>query len=620
MSLVICSNQDQDKTTRQEQSIYSAWSFKNDLSAVYNIPAQSQVCLHSAKVNLDGRLTISGNNGIYYDWYGQELEEGTNQQAQADSTSYPIAQEFGVAGRVAEYTADEMAEAIKQQHREYHPNRKGLFDCQVKRNVGLDFLGFDFTYGFNGSRNGSTKPSSFEPFANYLESDDIDFSWNQGTGVFQRLDTSSQLSPCVGIGLGHPLDLSNGSMIVDFSNANASKQEWAVGLTRDIPVPQQSENGDHQPPYYAQNPDLEATYALDNHQFFCDFCVHRNSDGELILTHVVMDGEEGRITREQLDYWNNSDSDLTGAGPYDIDKNTGGYEWIRFTVEGERVKVEIGHDGSVDLVTEFSSAQPKTSYFKPVSQATWCLHPLLFVGSDGTSETNSLTMSSFSGMNISGYNSREVYNGGWYETCSLLGSLGNVENALANCRSLEVDRPLPFDPSYVLEAYDQVGLNASNMVDYTPAMITAPNEHYYVTENAGVARLFGFPGRSRVNAGTFGGVAGRDLTFSSDEAPSLTTTQSIFVRLNGFGQQVLNARTGNKSTILAHLPTADGKVTSDSSGRVFYEPNRDVWLDLNNGFDIKTSDFSIDFVYSNEQYAKILQGQSICVLYFRQKP
>ena len=618
MSLVICSNQDQDQTTRQEQSIYSAWSFKNDLSSVYNIPAQSQVCLHSAKINLDGRLTISGNNGIYYDWYGEELDEGVADD-QVNTTSYPIAQEFGVAGRVEEYTADELAERIKQQHREYHPNRKGLFDCQVKRNAGLDFLGFDFTYGFNGSQTASTKPSSFEPFASISESDDIVFSWNQGTGVFQRSASTPQASPCVGIGLGHPLDLSNGSLTVDFSNVNASKQEWAVGLTRDIPVPQQTELGDHQPPYYYLDPDQEETFDLGNQDFFCDFCVHRNFNGDLILTHAVMDGL-GRLTRKQIDYWNNTNSDLTGVGPYDIDKNTGGYSWIRFTVDGERVKVEIGHGGATDLVTEFSATEPKTSYFKPVCQTNWCLHPLLFVGSDGTSETNSLTMSSFSGMNISGYNSREVYNGGWYETCSLLGSLGNGFNALALCREVETTRSFPQDPSYDDVRYTQVGLNASDMVDYTPAMITAPNEDYYFTQNAGVARLFGFPGRSLVKVGTYGGVAGRDLTFSSDEAPSLTTTQSIFVRLNGFGQQVLNARTGNKSTILAHLPTADGNVTSDSSGRVFYEPNRDVWLDLNNGFDIKTSDFSIDFVYSNEQYAKILQGQSIVVLYFREKP
>jgi hypothetical protein len=619
MSLVIASNQDQDQTARQEQSIYSSWSFKNDLSAVYNIPANSQVCLQSAKVNLDGRLTISGNNGIYYDWYGEELSIGDEDQV--NTTSYPITQDFGTAGRVEEYTADELAERVKNQHREYHPNRKSLFDCQVKRNAGLDFLGFDFTYGFNGSQNASTKPSSFEPFANVNESDDIVFSWTQATGVFQRSASTVEPAPCVGIGLGYPLDLSNGSMQVDFSNANGSAVEWAVGLTRDIPVPQQHEYGDHAPAYYSQTNACEATLLLDNQQFFCDFCAHRNASNELVLTHAVMNSDlSGRLTRKEVAYWTNTDSDLTGGGRYDLANNSGGYDKIIFTVDGEKVKVEIGHAGSTDLVTEFSASQPKTSYLKPVSQTNWCLHPLLFVGTDGVSASNTLTMESYSGMNITGYNSREVYNGGWYETSSLLGSNGNVENALANCRTVETLRSFPQDPTFDDTRYTQVGLNASNMVDYTPAMITAPNEDYYFTENAGVSRLFGFIGRSLVNAGTFGGVQGRDITFSSDEAPPLTTTQSIFIRLNGFGQQVLNARTGNRSTILAHLPTADGNVTSDSSGRVFYEPNRDVWLDLNNAYDIKTSDFSIDFVYSNEQYSKILQGQSIVVLYFREKP
>ena len=70
------------------------------------------------------------------------------------------------------------------------------------------------------------------------------------------------------------------------------------------------------------------------------------------------------------------------------------------------------------------------------------------------------------------------------------------------------------------------------------------------------------------------------------------------------------------SQLKINLPTAEAK----ESGRFFYEPNRDVWLDLDNPYEIQTSDFGIDFVYSNEQYAKILQGQSIVVLYFRKDP
>ncbi len=145
-------------------------------------------------------------------------------------------------------------------------------------------------------------------------------------------------------------------------------------------------------------------------------------------------------------------------------------------------------------------------------------------------------------------------------------------------------------------------------------MIVSPNDTYTPSSNSAVAELFGFPSKSLVNTGTYS-TAGNIVTLSliSDSAPLFANTKSIFVRLNGFGQQVLNAKTGNQSTILAHLPTAEVK----EEGLFFYEPNRDVWLDLNNPYEITTTDFSIDFVYSNEQYAKILQGQSIVVLYFR---
>ena len=133
-----------------------------------------------------------------------------------------------------------------------------------------------------------------------------------------------------------------------------------------------------------------------------------------------------------------------------------------------------------------------------------------------------------------------------------------------------------------------------------------------------MSELLGFPGRSIVNKPTDANFP--LLTFASDSAPQLDSMLSVFVRLNNFGQQVMNARTGNKSTILAHLPTADSKVASGSSQRIFFEPKNLVWLDINNPYDMIVSEFNIDFVYSNEQYAKILQGQSIVCLYFRVKP
>lgn len=616
MSLVILTNQDQDKTFRQEQSVYSPWSFKNSLSAVYNIPANSQVCLQSAKVNLDGRVTVTTNNSIWYDWYGDELDQSVD--ADIDNhTSYPIAQNFGEVNKVLELTTDELTETIYKNHNEYHPNRKGLFDCVPKRNAGLDFLGLDFFYGFNNIQTNASKPKSFEYWLGEIPLATPTFTYTPASGVFQRADYSA-VYPAVGIGLGHPLSVSNGSMRVSIANANASGVQWAVGLSRDIPIMREATdgNGRHFPPYFDSSSNKLPDTTLVQHVFYADFCAHRNYQGELVLTHTVRKNDH-ETERQEVEYWTNASSDLAGAGRYDIATNSDGYEWIQFQIKGEQVEIYAGHSSSKDLITAYTTGQPKNSYFKPVSQTCWCLHPVLFVGQSGANKTNTLTIQSFSGLNIGDYNSRNPiipHAGGWYEAMSMLSNDGNKNRGVALCREVDVRR-LPNDPTFATE-YIQTGLNASNMVDYSPAMILSPNSTYTLTTDAACAELFGFAGRSLVNTGVY---SDTELIFSSDSTPTLTSVQSIFVRLNGFGQQVLNAKTGNKSSILAHLPTADSRAVTGSSGRFFYEPTRDVWLDLNNAYDIKSTDFSIDMVYSNEQYAKILQGQTIVVLYFRQK-
>jgi hypothetical protein len=617
MSLVILTNQDQDKTFRQEQSIYSPWSFVNSLSSVYNIPANSQVCLQSAKVNLDGRVTITKNNSIWYDWFGDLLLQNVDSDID-NSTSYPIAQNFGEFDKVLELTTDELADTIQDNHKEYHPNRKTRFSCEPKRNSGLDFLGLDFGYGFFNAQNASTKPSSFSYWLGTVPAG-ARFNYTPATGVFQREDVAgTQIYPAVGIGLGTPLSLSNGSMRVDFTNANASGVQWAIGLSRDIPV--LTEGQRHRPPYYDPANNKLSDRTLLSHQFYTDFCAHRNASGELVITHSVRKNDS-ETERKEVEYWLNTNSDLTGAGRYDIDTNTEGYDWIQFKAMGEEIEIYIGSGAGTDLVTGFYTNQPKTSYCKPISQTCWCLHPVLFVGRTTTNKTNSLTLNTFSGMNLATYNSRNPatpHAGGWYEAMSMLSNDGNNQRGVALCREVDVRR-VPNDPTFAT-IYSQVALNASNVVDYTPAMILTPNSTYSPTPDASCAELFGFPGRSLVNTGVDSKIGSAIFTtFSSDGRPLLTSVQSIFVRLNGFGQQVLNAKTGNKSSILAHLPTADSRAVTGSSGRFFYEPTRDVWLDLNNAYDIKSTDFSIDMVYSNEQYAKILQGQTIVVLYFRKK-
>jgi hypothetical protein len=635
MSLVIATNKDEDLSFRQDQSIYSAFSFRNSLSSVYKIPPHSQVCLHSSKVNLDGRATITGSNSNYFDWYGEEL---TADNSQEESTSYPIQQSFGVGTEVLEINSGELADRITAQHREYYPNRMGFFECRVKRGAAQEFQGFEFESGYDTKQTNVELPDSFTPFGFSTKDEALEasrYTWtpNGLQGEFKRVDlgvgAATRNEDPVALGLGHPLSLSNGSMDVKFTNANQDSVEWSCGLSRDCPAPElwiqsginDPDGGAYAPPWY--NPlgfnqsQRDAQGPMNQYRFFCDFRAGRNALGELVVSHFVTDAQ-GDNYIEEVEYWTNTSSALAGAGRYDIDTNAEGGDGIYFTVAGEQVEVYLSKGVTMEhrLITKYVAGQPKQSYFKPVSQSCWCLHPVLFVGHNATKSlyTNSLQLS-FSGMDIKGYDSRKLYKGGWFESMSLLQSTGSQIKGLADCQAVD-NRGVPNSPFGSWEEYIPLGLNASKATDYVTGMIAAPAEKYVETQSAGVATLFGFR-TSFVHEGTISQVGDIILTkLQSGYIPELSSTQSIFVRLNGFGNQVLNARTGNKSTILAHLPTAAVK----EAGRFYYEPNRDVWLDLDNSYEIQTSDFGIDFVYSNEQYAKILQGQSIVVLYFRKDP
>lgn len=613
MSLVIASNQD-NEYIRDEQSIFTAWSFRNALSSTYKIPPNSQVCLQSAKVNLDGRMTIEQSNSVYYDWFGMELDPesvGETQHAIDFSTSYPIKQEFVDKGLVGEFTTPELAQQIKDKHREYHPNRMGHHD--VQRRTGT-FSGFDFKYGFDSDQSASSKPTTTTPWSSGESANNGSYSYNTGTGVFQRINVSGNYYNTVAILQGHPLSVSNGSMRVTFQTANASGVEWGIGLSRDCPNTfVNSDTGfDFKPVYFTHEYEIaDSSMDLDGQNYYLDFGVHRNASGELVVRQSSWDTDTQQMMFSEVKYWTNASSDLSGASRYDISKNTGGYHWAEFRVEGEKVNLYIGHSGSTDLVCQVDAVSPKDSMFKPISQTCWCLHPVLYVGSTPTATTNQLTLDTFSGLNIAGYSSDTsgAKYQGWFERLSLDGYFGVP--AEGHCKV--VDSRFMNQPENA-SFYDYIGLNASNINDYSPAMITAPNTVYFPSYNAATAQLFGFPNKSLVNVGTYS-ASGTivTLTLTSDITPTITNQKSIFVRLNNFGQQVLNARTGNQSTILSHLPTAEVK----DADIFFYEPNRDVWLDLNNPYEITTSDISIDFVYSNEQYAKTLQGQSIVVLYFR---
>ena len=65
MTSVILSNRPNERSAiALDNSIYKAWSFKNNLSSSVILPPNSQVALQSCKINVDGTFSINPNGDL----------------------------------------------------------------------------------------------------------------------------------------------------------------------------------------------------------------------------------------------------------------------------------------------------------------------------------------------------------------------------------------------------------------------------------------------------------------------------------------------------------------------------------------------------------------------------
>ena len=620
MSLVVCANQEQDGSTlRNNQSVYSAYSFRNTLSSTYKVPKNAQVALQSCKVNVDGRVVFSKNNHRFYHFIGELLDrDGTTAPQISDVTSAPVLVSMiapdDKPADVEELSLNDFANHLTDRIRSntFHPNWKGKTNVDILRNASsLDFLGFKISYDQNGSSsNVTTLPldGSFENVYNDLYDDDVTFNYTGG--VFSRSASSANL-PAIGISPFRPLSLNGGKFVVNISGssgrANASGVPWFIGLSRfnNTTTPA----GFYAPSYANDRIQKGNKMSPSSNSAFADFCVYRGRDSTLRVAHAVM-GDNGTLGMSDVKYWLNASSDFSGAAPVNIAGVN--YSDVRFTATGEQMKVEIYNLTSKAwfVITEYNAGADDTSQFKPINQACWCLHPVLGVWSTSAGRFCTLSITDYQTpplADISGYDPKKIERGGWFENLTLQGIAHefckDLENRLV-CRAGEGD-----PPTHVF-----VGLNASNGVDYDPALILDQSDIYTPSYGANGRQILGF---STGLIDSYSQEIGSLKVFNSDFAPSLTSSMAMFVRLNNFGQNVVNCFTGNKSKILAHLPRFDNTQTT---GRLYFEPQNLIWVDLDNPAEMNINEFDISFCYVNEQYATVLTGQSIVVLYFREKP
>lgn len=614
MSLVVCSNQEKDgQTIRNKQSVYSAWSFKNHLTSTYKIPRNAQVALQSCKVNVDGRVVFSKNNNRFYQYFGEKLERESGFEPNIDSvcstpTITALRSPDDKDNGVEELSLNDFSNHIsdRMDKTTYHPNYKSFTDVDVLRNASsLDFLGYSITYDQSETIDNEDNVPADDSVAPFLNSK-AELGATYTGGVFTR-NVSSNKKPAVGIFDELPMSLTAGELIVDIGGgvgrANASGVPWFIGLSRY--VNNTNDAGNFIPSYGDKKFTGNSRLPYVNTPF-CDFGCARDRNGDLrVFDSRYADGKDS-IGFNPVQYWQNASSDFSSRLNLSSD-----YTQIKFTASGEIMKLEVYNNGtkSWEVVTDYNSTENDNVQFKPINQACWCLHPVLGVFSNTAGTECSLEITKFNTppkANLLTYDPTTVERGGWFETLELEGV------AHIDCFELE-QREWNRSNSEALTK-EFVGLNASGGVDYDNVLILEPDETYGGTYGANGRQILGF------NNSIVDEYATEDISqkvFESDFPPSLASSMAMFVRLNNFGQNVVNSYTGNKSKILAHLPRFDN---TQSTGRLYFEPNNLVWIDLENPAELNITEFDISFCYVNEQYATVLTGQSIVVLYFREKP
>jgi hypothetical protein len=597
---------------------------------MYTIPKNAQVALQSVKYALNGTIALSTNGRIMYQYFGEDLDATTSLKSMTDNStvvpirtplvdtfeandalngSYPHSQQ----NKIRNYTVNEFSRAFESSLNNYiyHPNLMGNVSVNVNRDTDNKFIGFKINYDSPATTTDAAPADGFAiDLSNaYVRDETYDQAWTYASGVFTVNDPNDRGHPQSALLTEKPISANDGVLTVNFSNANASGKEWAVGLSRYV-TQYDDITGAIAPEYFSlrKSGDTRPTKKIG----FYDYLVCRKGN-VLKVYHTPYDsgdGDDGLICSRELELNN------TVAQDYDLDTNTTAYHSVRFTVSGQTIKIELIHAGASDTVYEYDAAQTNAQQLKATCISTWQLFPVLYVDSPNAGLTNSLTVTNFIGCDMPSdwtIDGENLVNAepSWYTS---------VEQS-NNIQVAQEVETRPWNDQATLSRSNYItysGLDTDGLFDqYDNFLIMKPSEVYAPSSGANSEEFLGFTGESPTNSWVIDESVATKKIFTSSSIPQMLSNKSIFVKLNNFTQKSVNALQGNQSAILSHVPRFDGQV---QVGRMYYEPNNLIYLDLNNSNELNVNSFDISLVYSNEQYVEELTGQTIVCLHFRARP
>tara|TARA_R110000737_G_scaffold157324_1_gene185848 strand:+ start:14929 stop:16851 length:1923 start_codon:yes stop_codon:yes gene_type:complete len=637
MSLVITSNKTEENQPEFSDA-FKPYSYQNRLLNTMKIPPNSEVALQSAKINKNGLFVLDRANAGFCTWFNPPIgTDATSKPDLENTTTQPFRAVIGAgeafrAGGKAERNVEDMVNDIQKglNNATFHPSL--ITGATTTTNIvepiysggSVAFDGFKFTATQETDVTSRTKGDL--TWTDVSKNNSYPFTQVNGaiTGDAFQDGFSAQNRE-------YPISQNDGTVLFDISLANTGVDGggWMCGLSRINKKRQISAAGDYDfcPNYFDDTRQATLTSLVQpwkspngcGQNWYADFSVIRYDD----LLYVFQSGArtggglKSGITMNAVEYFGAWNSNF--ATQYDIGNNADGFDEIRFTLTNEEVTIEIGKAGAFKILCDFttlnSKGATKRQCLNPVNAAEWAMYPV--AADDSVGANAAPAQKTMQILNVDHYKNYPKFDELLYHNYDWWG-WSQTYNETAFCKSLEERDWNNYNRTVSGIAGNGLLipklLTGKGMSDYQNAIITSKSVEYgKSTDECNTQITLGFVGASP----SVPSVARTDLVIvcQSAQVPKLISNISLFIRLNNFTQQTMNARQGTVSKIIGHLPRFDN--SGSETGGLYFEPNEKTYLALNNPDTLYINSFDIDIVYENETLCTALTGKTIVCLHIR---
>ena len=630
MSLVITSNIPKDDDLRPDTSnTFKPYSYQNRLLNTMKIPPMSEIALESCKITKNGLLSISAENSVYSAFFGP-VNNGPNLDASTTQPTFGISgpeDAFVGGGRVERNPADfardittGLGSAV------YHPALvTGVGTSGVVATVNVDatdndFKGFKWTSDQNTD---VTKKTAAFTYQDITPDQSGDFTVS---GIGNEILTSTSTQGFYVQNRQQSISQMGGEVVIDFGGAIApNPYGFHCGLSR-INTNKGFGTGGFAPESYV-------TMAGDGQPFrlavgrpdglFFDICVSHINGKLRVYQAVTLSGssavirgdrQRSDLVMQEVIYY----STVFGVAPFNtelaFDNVAKRYTKAKFTLSNEHIRIDVWDTTTskyqllVDnIATTAAGATLKNNVTRPRTASQWNMYPTIHAR--GAVATPAVVKLEY----VQHYTAQPEYDPLTYTKYNWWGHL-EAGGLTRWARDIDI-RPWN-NASDPLKLVPKLLGDDDEMAGYVFQLIMMPSVAYgqAITQGANTSQIFGFQNQP-VAFAVAGNIDGANQFFSSNQVPRMTSTSSIFVRLNNFTQQSVNARQGTVSKIIAHLPRFDN--AGNETGGLFFQPGERTYVALNNPDTLFVNSFDVDYVYDNETLCKAISGKSITVFHIR---